>query len=184
MGAHRYRFDRAAHSHASGPQIESIDPYLSSSQAEFAANNWSLAWTAFSENPLWGTGIGNFGQSYHILSDIEGTEVHSQYGAVLAETGILGAVPFLVFLIIVLRRTAKLLSAKPVLIWIVVALAISLLGNLVAGIYVIFFRRREVWLVFGLLLAYADLLRQQTAAAGESGTPGSGPQSRVQGQRS
>jgi len=123
------------------------------SQAEFATHNWSLAWQAFLDSPIWGVGIGNFGQQYQIISGVVGTEVHSLYAGLLAETGILGLGFVLVLFAILAARGWRLLRAAHPRAWPTVGLVISYVGWLVAGIYIPFLRTREFWLTAGLLLA-------------------------------
>lgn len=141
------------------PRFEEFAAVLpTAGQSRFAVRNWSLAWQAFLENPLWGAGIGNFRHSYQIIAEAYGAEIHSQYSGVLAETGAFGFLCFAVFLLIIAQRSLRLLLAKPALTWMTVALFLSLWGSFFGGVYIIILRRREFWLVLGLMLAYWDVL--------------------------
>jgi len=136
-------------------------------QVEFATRNWSLAWQAFLDSPLRGVGIGNFGQSYQIVG-VVGTEVHSLYAGILAETGLFGFLCVLVFLLVIAQYSWKLFKAGPSSSWLTVGLVVSLWGTLVSGIYIPFLRRREFWLTAGLLLAHWSVSFQSRRAVRKS----------------
>ncbi len=123
---------------------------------EFAENNWLVGFEAFKDHPWIGTGVGNFSLLYTIVRGRQ-YEVHSGYLNLLAERGIIGTLTFVIFLLLLLRMAIKNLYLNSTLFWIAFALLMAYLGSLISGVYVIFFRRREFWLVLSLIIVYYQL---------------------------
>ena len=76
---------------------------------------WKDGMHMVADRPLLGVGINAF-QTAHYVRDGWGLDAHSMYIQVLAEVGLIGAVPFFCFLVQMLilnRRTARILESEP-----------------------------------------------------------------------
>lgn len=135
---------------------------LTAERTEFTENNWTMPVDAFLANPISGVGIGNFGEKYSLVSTADGTEVHSQYLGFLAEIGAVGFGLLILFLIVMTDRSIRLVQACdreiPASTWIAAGILVTILSSLVGGVYIRFLRRRELWLMFGLVLAHPQFL--------------------------
>ncbi len=120
-------------------------------RGSFLEGNWGTAWQAFRDHPFLGIGIGNFGSTYQSFNG-EHYEVHSGFLNLLTERGILGTIPMFIFLAMSLWYAIAGLLSKNTIYWLAIALLISYLGSGFAGVYVVFLRRREFWLVLGLIV--------------------------------
>ena len=114
-------------------------------------HNYSLPMQTLLTEPWLGIGVGNASSTYRIGGSP--LEVHSQYFAVLGETGLLGLLTFLLFLTAVAYYAVVLLRSDKQEWWIALGLAIAVGACLVSGIYVPFLRRRQFWVILGLVLA-------------------------------
>jgi O-antigen ligase len=132
---------------------------------EFSRNNWRLPITAFGEHPIKGIGLGNFGYSYQLVTGVTGTEVHGQYLSFLAETGILGTMFLFIFLVMIIYHAHIVFKASDDVTsaqyrWLFIGLYLAILTGMLTGVYVHFLRRREFWILLGLVMAsYAHVVR-------------------------
>ena len=74
---------------------------------------WKVALTMFSESPLFGKGLGLFMSHFSKYINLSIQYAHNCYLQILAETGLLGFVPFMWFLGEIIFRGCKKLREKP-----------------------------------------------------------------------
>lgn len=72
---------------------------------------WKSAIDMFSENPLFGKGVGNFYNLYpnyrYIGADLQFTSAHSNYFMLIAENGLIGTILYILFLLHITHRVFK-----------------------------------------------------------------------------
>jgi len=113
------------------------------------------------DHPLFGVGINNFGimlEKYiPIFYDKELHTVHNKYLLVWAETGIIGLVPFLVFLLSIVRRGWKTWKIDDrFLSPLALGFTVAVIGQMVHMSVDIFHNRSQVqllWIIAGLIIA-------------------------------
>ena len=131
-----------------------VDPnqaLMEQSGGRFLTYNFVLPAKTILTEPWLGVGAGN-GMSTYQMGQGPFNEVHSQYFAVLGETGLLGAVTFLVFLGAAVFRVGLFMKEKPVALWMTLGLTIAFTACLLSGAYNYFLRRREFWILLGVIL--------------------------------
>ena len=127
-------------------------------QEEFADSwrtyNWNAAWNEWLRHPMIGMGLGTFELYY------DKHEIHSSYLSFLAETGLLGAIPYMgvVFVpVIQLCRSIAFGAARGRTdIW-VIALLVAVGTQVVFAIHHNNTRHRHVWLVLLMASVYAEV---------------------------
>ena len=122
------------------------------SGGQFLTYNFVLPAKTILTEPWLGVGVGNGLSSYQMVPG-NFTEVHSQYFAILGETGLLGVVAFLCFLAAAVFQVGLFMKQKRVDGWMTLGLTIAFAACLLSGTYNYFLRRREFWIVLGLILA-------------------------------
>lgn len=135
-------------------------------ERKFVRTNWGGALSAFSEHPFVGVGYGGFQGSVY---DETHSEVHSTPLRVLAELGILGSLPFLVFQLLQLWAGVKVTSNRPRTIWGDAGgfLVAGLIAIFVSQTYHLHYRNREYWVMLALL-AVIVRLHQRSLAMGRA----------------
>ena len=156
-GAHFARFQRRVLGWFEGLAISAgvEDPaqaLMGQHGGQFLIANVLLPARTILTEPWLGVGVGN-GISTYQLNPGRFNEVHSQYFAVLGETGLLGLVTLLVFLGAAAFQVGLFMKEKQVDSWMKLGLTIALAACLLSGAYNYFLRRREFWILLGVILA-------------------------------
>lgn len=125
------------------------------SDNDFIRNNYGLAFDAFEDRPLIGTGIGAFYGSY------SRHEVHSTYVKMLGETGLLGSIGYILFILsfLSLFRIRTLKNTNPYADYLATMLPF-LLGCFISWAYTYHLRKREFWILFSLVVICNYAARQ------------------------
>lgn len=85
---------------------------------------WKNTWQQFLSSPIFGNSLESDWLGYH---------PHNLILEVLVTTGLLGFVPFVAFLIIVLRKSARLIQTRPDYSWIIVIFTQAFTAHLFSG---------------------------------------------------
>lgn len=120
----------------------------------FVSNNWGTSIEAFKKYPFNGLGIGNF------IEYSGGYEVHSTYFSVLAETGLLGFIPFIIILVytfLVALNNIRYNKYKLLSIYLFSVYT----GFLVFSLYHISNRNRYFWLLIVLIFIVRKLQKDK-----------------------
>ena len=132
-----------------------VDPnqaLMEQSGGRFLTYNFVLPAKTILTEPWLGVGVGNGVSTYRMVPG-RFNEIHSQYFAVLGETGLLGLVTFLVFLGAAAFQVGLFMKDKRVTLWMTLGLTIAFTACLLSGAYNYFLRRREFWILLGVILA-------------------------------
>ena len=119
---------------------------------QFLTHNFVLPIKTILTEPWLGVGAGN-GMSTYQMAPGRLHEVHSQYFAILGETGLLGVVTFLAFLGAAVFQVGLFMKEKRIALWMTLGLTIAFTACLLSGAYNYFLRRREFWILLGVILA-------------------------------
>lgn len=163
-------------------RIETVVPYIeqtvgrSSGVGPLSGRGYHLlvAWEIFQDHPIVGAGINNYGYQFlQYQHQVMGSEMlytsprsaHSSYFAILADLGIIGISLWVVFLLAVgrllyvsLRRARGLNALAPRLL--IRALAIAFGAQVLYGTYAEIHKEKLFWLIVGLSVASALLIKQ------------------------
>ena len=148
------------------------------------ASEWSAAWLMFTDHPLFGVGFGNYKNQYQRYSQQVGLDprlsersAHSLYLQIAAETGIFGLLVFGFVLFKALRglklaksrfeEAGKLDAAN-----LTSAFTVSLLGYLVAGIFLHTAYPNILWLLLGIAFALPGAARNEVFVKTTQNQPG------------
>ena len=118
------------------------------SKDRFLEQNWGGAVKAFMDRPVTGTGIGAFYGTY------DRYEIHSTYLKMIGETGILGIIGYLIFIIsflLLFKKPKNSFKDNPFNDYISKMLPF-VIGCLVSWTYTYHLRKREFWLMVAVLL--------------------------------
>ncbi len=127
-----------------------VNTELNSKGNGFIEDNFTAAFTAFNENPFTGCGLGTFHCKYHTH------EVHSTYLKMLGETGLIGSVLYIVFMLFFLRLfPISWKQAKNPYTHYLQFLLPLVIGALVTWIYTYHLRKREFWILVAVVLIIA-----------------------------
>jgi O-antigen ligase len=131
--------------------MELSDTHSKVKGTAFINRNFESALTAFNDNPITGSGIGGFMGRY------ERHEVHSTYLKIIGETGLLGIVPYLLFLFF----TLSMLFSKKIVVqessgihpWFAFLMELRpfVIGWLISWGYTYHLRKREFWIAFAMI---------------------------------
>lgn len=134
-----------------------------------------VGWNMFLDNPVLGVGYDNYPIHYQAYSrqvglDPRATErsAHNLYIEILAETGIVGLIFFLAIVIITLRDIywgAKNLQAQGLrdIADMATAVGVSLLGYLLASVFIHDAYQRYFWLIVGIAMAIPKMVEYEIA---------------------
>ena len=114
----------------------------------FFEQNWGGAVKAFMDRPVTGTGIGAFYGSY------DRYEIHSTYLKMIGETGIIGTIGYLIFIIsflLLFKKPKNSAKDNPYNDYISKMLPFAI-GCLVSWTYTYHLRKREFWIMVAVLL--------------------------------
>ena len=143
----------------------------------------AVGWRIFTDHPIAGVGIGNFGSHYQAYADVVGMSApeytplgvrqypHSLYLELAVETGLVGLLVFagamlLIFTTLYRARAALLARGESGHAAMVVAIAIAVAGYLLASVFLHHTGvQRYFWLVVGFAIAAARLVQEETAEA-------------------
>lgn len=114
----------------------------------FITDNYAAAFTAFKAHPITGSGLAAFQNKYH------SHEVHSTYLKLLGETGMVGVVGYLLFIIPFFKTfpisyTLKTTQAYTSYLQTLLPL---LLGMFVTWTYTYHLRKREFWILVAIVM--------------------------------
>ena len=132
---------------------------------------WEAAWGMAQHNPLTGVGIDNFYANFFFYSphwDGLNHAVHSTWFGVLAETGFLGLIVFII-MIVMLMRTAlgsiellsKFTQPPPAIVATATAVYAGLIGTIVAGTFLTQGFTWPIYILAALILAVAHWVKIQ-----------------------
>ena len=144
--------------------------------AEARYNIWRVARVIISENPITGIGLGAYPRAHATYSPrIAGIPVaaigfrdtHSTYLNVAAETGIPGAVLFVVMILTVAVPAEQVRRRAKGTIWAeqLLALELGLLAFMLAGIFGSFAKLSFLYIQLAVIWAVSDTARREIAAA-------------------
>jgi O-antigen ligase len=111
----------------------------------FFRDNISKSIAAFSDNPITGTGIGAFGGSHYGRH-----EVHSTYFKMIGETGIIGTIAYIIFMIFFMKKL-RYKKHKDVFSEFLYFVLPFIIGCLVSWAYTYHMRKREFWIMFAII---------------------------------
>ncbi|MEO8396362.1 MAG: O-antigen ligase family protein [Chloroflexota bacterium] len=131
-----------------------------------------VAVNMFLDHPVLGIGIANYEDNYLTYSDqlgidhrLENREAHSLYLEILAETGLVGEVTFLIVIMSVFlalrraKRQLKTLDRPDLVIW-VSAVQYSVLSFLLTSIFLHGAYSRYMWLIISVSIGAAVMVQQ------------------------
>jgi len=124
---------------------------------DFLAKNWGGAINAFTEHPLFGTGLGAFDGIY------EDHEVHSTYLKMLGETGLIGTIFYSIFLISLIHifYVSYLYRKKNIYFEFLYLITPFMIGNIVSWMYNYHLRKREFWILLStIMIIYYNAIKQ------------------------
>lgn len=134
-----------------------------------------VAWQIFADRPLWGVGLNNYKHYYQEYAQPLGWDnrreersAHSLYLEIAAETGLIGLAAFSAIIGVAFWRAHGARQSfmragqydEAALIW---ALAVSLIGYLVASLFLHGAYPRFFWLWIGIMLALSQVAATQAA---------------------
>jgi O-antigen ligase len=173
------------------PRFEAVFRSSESATAESEGSGreeiWSAAWMSVNERPVLGLGFGSFSKVsnelivrtpgvnfQHFELRPRGSEVHNTYLSTWAELGVIGLFLFLGLLIstaLALRRTARRAGSagKYFVMRVANALLLSLIGWLIASVFLSAETSRPLWIIVGMSLALPKLIPDEHAAEQVSG---------------
>lgn len=125
----------------------------------FFSNNWGNALTSFTNNPLTGSGLGAFAESFGRY------EVHSTYFKVIGEMGLLGTIGYVAVMaaVLALFRVQKIRGPNEYRDYLLNAYPFFL-GCMVSWIYTYHLRKREFWIMIAVyVIAYALAMKKWKA---------------------
>lgn len=135
--AFRWRFDSKTQTAVSVLDEES-----------FFMDNLRSGFSAFLDHPIVGVGLAGVAGNY-----TERHEIHSTYGSVLAETGVLGTAGYLLFVLLLFRDCTRARNADPRTRQFAYLLVPLLLALFVSFTYTNHLRKREFWITAALASA-------------------------------
>ena len=118
------------------------------SKDKFIEKNFGKAFEAFLDHPFFGTGLGGFQGHYHQ------NEVHSTYVKMIGETGVLGVLFYLVFILTFISlfyRPKKTVKNNPYYTYLL-KMRPFIVGCLVSWGYTYHLRKREFWIMVAILM--------------------------------
>lgn len=118
------------------------------SNSDFFESNFGGAIRAFIDRPITGTGLGGYQGHYHQ------NEVHSTYIKMIGETGVLGVIGYLIFIIsflLLLKKPKRTYKNNPYYDYLF-KMSPFILGSLVSWGYTYHLRKREFWILVAILL--------------------------------
>jgi len=126
---------------------------------------WKAGWRMFLDNPILGVGPENFGATYannYLGEGGTGWVAHSVYVQTLAETGLMGSLSILAFLVLFLRLNARTrkqaLASDPAghrsfEYCLALGLDLALVGYLTSGAFLSVLYYPHLWILLGLSVA-------------------------------
>ena len=145
------------------------------------AETFSQAWDLYRFHPWLGVGIGNFGPNvalYPLTQPDSGwLIVNNEFLELMAETGALGFLSFIVLLVVLFFRTirASLQSADPFIRSVNIALLAAFVGVIVQYQTFSILYIMHVWFLFGLMVAAQNIvLSQKSEVPGKAGSGSAG----------
>ena len=124
----------------------------------FIHHNLSSALLSFSNNPLFGSGIGAFSNSIYGKY-----EVHSTYFKMLGETGIIGSFAYLLFVIYLLQlvviKQKKIYKNNPYYTFLD-NLKPFFIGFFISWGYTYHLRKREFWILVAIIYIANSLMKE------------------------
>lgn len=132
-----------------------LDIQAVTSSSGFLADNYGKAMLAFSDNPLFGSGIMGFQGRHHKY------EVHSTPMKLVGETGIFGCLGYLIFIYLLVEFYAiyqKYPKSNRFREYLEMMLPF-MLGCAVSWLYTFHLRKREFWILMVLIVVVVRLLK-------------------------
>ncbi|MFS8181304.1 O-antigen ligase family protein [Pseudovibrio denitrificans] len=119
----------------------------------FYFSNLIAGFTAFSDRPILGVGLGNIEDVYHEF------EIHSTYVALLATSGVVGFLTYMFFLYNVMKSVFVLSWSNQVERFLVFFFPL-LIGQASAWMYTYSVRKREFWITIFLIAAFSMIRKR------------------------
>lgn len=152
------------------PAMERVAGTFSAGHDQMRYNIWSVAWQAFTENPVFGLGVRQLPKYMEPYKESGYTDVashaHNIYLSALAEDGFIGLVLMLAVFVYFLRRYFKAATAAsdPLARALAFGLSASLANLLVAGVFEAHFYTFGIWSLMTFLMGlYEGAERAQRA---------------------
>jgi len=134
--------------------VGGIPAALDMEEGSFMYENYSLAFEAFEDNPMFGSGIGGFAGLYMKY------EIHSTYIKMIGEAGILGAIGYIVFVILSSRFLLTAAKFKNHYSSFIKNAIPFLIGCFVSWSYTYHLRKREFWIMYAILFIAASISKK------------------------
>lgn len=134
--------------------VGGIPSALETEEGSFMSENYSLAFEAFEDNPLFGSGIAGFAGRYMKY------EVHSTYLKMLGEAGLFGVVGYLVFMIASSHAINSVRKFRNTYSSFLRNAFPFLIGCVISWSYTYHLRKREFWIMFAILILAASLAKK------------------------
>jgi len=159
-------FDRSSYFSNQLKFEEHVANFLGGSSFRERKETITLAWQAFKENPILGLGIGGFGPYAKIhlpwWQQNEWKIVNNEYLEILAETGILGFISFIVLIAIIIYKSWQTISQtkdnylKTILIGFFTAFIAILIQYITfSTLYIM-----HIWFLIGIIVATEQIIKK------------------------
>ena len=123
--------------------------------ASFIVENFNNSIQAFKDNVFFGTGLGGFVNNYSEF------EIHGTYLKMLGETGVIGLVFYVVFLVFFIRMIVR---SKESFLTLFIPF---LIASLISWSYNYHFRKKEFWILLAFLMIVGEKNKKTTEYAEE-----------------
>jgi hypothetical protein len=118
-------------------------------QADFIITNFKNTFRSFFDNPLFGSGLGGFVNRYSVF------EIHGTYLKMIGETGLVGLIGYLLFIITFVKMCIK---SKTSFFYLFLPF---LFASLVSWGYNYHLRKKEFWILFSFLAILQFLYKKK-----------------------
>lgn len=143
-------------------QTRIVENVQGTSQNDFFSSNWGTAVETFEQIPLTGSGLGGFAGNFHQ------NEVHSTYLKMLAETGLIGTLGYVLFMFLTLLLFIRPKThARNIYYDYLSDMLPFFLGCIISWSYTYHLRKREFWIFIAVLMITRYLAKKQAVMSME-----------------